>query len=123
MMNSIPVLAITIGVVLLILLGVLLFVRIKYKQSLEPDYRVFFILGLIWIALGVINVFQDGSVALGALGVIFLAVGLGNRDKWRQRKWADLPPEQRRMKIILMLVILGVMVLGLAAYFWVRLHG
>ena len=122
-MNSIPVLAITIGVILFIVLGVLLFVRIKYKQPLEPDYRVFFILGVIWIAFGVINVSQGGNVALGVLGVIFLAVGLGNRDKWRQQKWADLPAEQRRLKIILMLVLLGIMVLGLAAYFWVRLQG
>jgi amino acid transporter len=124
MMNSIPVIAITVGVILVLLLGVMLFVRIKYKQPFQPDYRAFFLLGLIWIMIGIINLIQDGSAALGALGVILLAIGLGNRDKWRQqKKWADLPPELRRMKLIFVLVILLVLVLGIAAFFWLRMQG
>ncbi len=107
--------------VLIILVGIAAVVMVKNKKERhEPDYYVFFIMGLAWMIVGIpmIWVYNYSMSGLFAMGVIFFIIGLANRDKWEKRTWHDLTPAERKMKTIIV-VILGILVLlGLAAYFF-----
>ena len=76
-------------IVILVLTGIvvlLVWKKRKVEPSAEPDYRVFFILGICWLPLSV--VFISVEIALGyvflVLGLAYLAIGLANRDKWKK---------------------------------------
>jgi len=79
-------------IVVLVLIGVALIViywKKKNKGEIkEPNYRVFFNLGLVWLPVGVVFMIAIntviGIVFLG-LGASYLAIGLGNRDKWEKK--------------------------------------
>jgi ABC-type multidrug transport system permease subunit len=54
------------------------------KDEKPTDYRGFFILGISQIAIGVSLMSSIGSafVAFLGCGVVFMIIGLANRDKW-----------------------------------------
>jgi len=96
-------------IVALMVIGVAVFAIIKRKgQKTEPDYRLFFILGIVWLPIGI----ATDSPGLLGLGAVFLIAGLANRSKWKEEpKWSELSPERRK---IMMLVVGGLSVLLLA---------
>ena len=49
------------------------------SRGKKPDYRAFFIMGVIWVAMGLL--FNDISGFFG-FGLIFLLYGLANYNKW-----------------------------------------
>jgi len=54
------------------------------------------------------------------MGAVFMIVGLLNRDKWEDEpKWADLPEDQRRLKMILIVGLTLMLAAGVAAFFLV----
>lgn len=78
---------------------------LKKENKYEPDYRVFFILGITWLPLGI----ATNNSAFWGVGAVFMVVGLANRDKWKERsKWSEMDPAKRKFKII---VIIGLTVL------------
>jgi uncharacterized membrane protein YidH (DUF202 family) len=96
-------------IVLLLIVGVAVYVLRKDNQY-EPDYRVFFILGVTWLPIGIAT---DNSAFIG-MGAVFMVLGLANRSKWKERtKFAELPEERRRLKISL-IIGLTLLVLFLA---------
>ncbi|MFH1522707.1 MAG: hypothetical protein ABIE43_02705 [Patescibacteria group bacterium] len=101
----------------LLILGVIIaIVAIKKKGKHEPDYRTFFIMGIIWLPLGI----ATDNPSFWAMGLIFIAIGLANKSKWRKQTWHDLTPGEKNFKIWIM-AILGILVLaGLAAYILVQ---
>ena len=54
------------------------------NQKTETDYRVFFILGICLMGLGVSLMLTVSPAFIGFLGcgVVFMIIGLSNRDKW-----------------------------------------
>ena len=68
----------------------------KGSKTQEPDYRAFFIMGITLFPLGVIyesvfvisgtKVFLVPGLAFMGMGLSYLAVGLANRDKWRENR-------------------------------------
>jgi amino acid transporter len=81
---------------IVLLLGLLMawmFWKKKKEGKLEePNYRSFYIMGIIWIPFGIVLMvvyfilqipFFVG-IPLFALGLIFLIIGLANRDKWKK---------------------------------------
>ena len=58
------------------------------KREKPTDYRAFFILGCSLIAVGVSLMSSIGSafVAFLGCGVVFMLIGLTNRDKWEKSK-------------------------------------
>jgi len=50
----------------------------KGKPQKEPDYSVFFILGVVWFPIGI----ATDNMAFFVLGLAYMAIGLANRDKW-----------------------------------------
>ena len=61
--------------------------KINKDVKKEPDYKVFFILGVCFLPLGIpmfIATKNPGLMSLSALGVIYMSIGLANRDKWKE---------------------------------------
>ncbi len=77
---------------LVILVTVMLWKRNKEGQSAQPDYRVFFIMGAVMLPLGIAEVWlfvQWGRpfvipLPLVVIGLMFLAIGLANRGRWKK---------------------------------------
>jgi len=73
-----------------------LFIVRKRKREEKPqvDYRTFFILGTTWVPFSIILMIVSFILQipfyigfpLFALGLIYLIIGLANRDKWQQNK-------------------------------------
>ncbi|MFC1910497.1 hypothetical protein ACFLXC_04335 [Chloroflexota bacterium] len=95
-MNGFPwiIIAILVG---LILVGILVVVTLRRKRegkSKGTDYRAFFILGISFLPLGIIyeivffvsgtKVFLVLGIAFIGMGLSYIAIGLGNRDKWKK---------------------------------------
>ena len=88
MVISIAILAILviIGVVL-----TLIYWKRKKEGKLggEPNYQVFFIIGIVWLPVGLIFMLTINMVigiAFIGMGLAYLAIGLANRDRWKKKK-------------------------------------
>jgi hypothetical protein len=66
-------------------LALLLWKKRKGGAMGEPDYRAFYILGICFIPLGIVLsvVVSFGLMGITALGVVYMIIGLTNRDKWK----------------------------------------
>jgi hypothetical protein len=101
------------GLLTLGLLGVFVVLQRGKEGPAEPDYRVLFILGATWLPVGI----ATGNVGLWAMGVVFLVIGLANREKWsEQTKWSELPTAQRRAKIAVIVGLTALLGLGILSY-------
>lgn len=75
--------------VLLIIAGVLIAILVsKRKNKGEPadtNYRAFFILGISFVPLGIVfsSVTSPGFLGITGLGIVYMIIGLANKDKWR----------------------------------------
>ena len=83
--------ALIVAVLVIIGLILLLIVLKKKKEGKmgEPNYQVFFSIGMIWIPVGVVFMIAVNpaiGIAFMALGIIYLAIGLANRNKWEKTK-------------------------------------
>jgi ABC-type transport system involved in multi-copper enzyme maturation permease subunit len=76
------------------IIGVLMVRKRKKEGKLQADYRTFYILGVIWVPFSIVFmvvsfIFQIPfytGFPLFAVGIIYLVIGLANRDKWRKNK-------------------------------------
>lgn len=86
MSDWILILLIIAGLLTLLGLVFILFLSKKRKKGwVEPDYRAFYILGIIFTPLGIVLsvVVTWALLGITALGIIYLIIGLANRDKWK----------------------------------------
>jgi heme/copper-type cytochrome/quinol oxidase subunit 2 len=103
--------------VLLVVLGIVFAWKLRNKNwEHQTDYRAFFWIGLIWTAIGIpyMFIFDSSMSFLLIMGVVFLAIGAANKDKWDQKK--KLTPEQKKIKIIAMVIGIIALALGLIAF-------
>ena len=87
-----------------IILVILLIIMVAFKKHKGPtDYYALFIMGLIWMAIGI--PFQNYMLFL--IGVIFSIAGLAHKKEWKadQKAWAKLPKKQRYYKLFLMIML------------------
>jgi len=75
--------------VLVVIVGVIV-ALVAWKRggkgkARDTDYKVFFVLGICFLPMGVMAVATEnmGFLGMGALGVVYMAIGLANRDKWK----------------------------------------
>ena len=116
-MNNYLILSILIGIAVLAILFALIFIYRNKGQRIEPDYRVFFILGITWLPLGIAT---DNPGFLG-LGAVFMVIGLANRSKWKEGpKWSELSPERRRTKFLLILGVTILLAVVIAYYIFAK---
>ena len=87
-------------VIALGVLAVFMFKKGKFKTD-EIDYRTHFIIGIVWIPLGI----ALDMTAFWALGLVFMAVGLVNYKKWGKPVKMTKKQQKIRTWIIIGLVI------------------
>ena len=93
----------------LIVIGLVIVLYSQFKkEKIRPNYRLFFILGMTWVPLGV--VFYTTTRNIG-----FLIIGLINKDKWGETVIAN--PQKRKLLVGLMLTVLLVLATFLWKYF------
>ena len=76
-------------VVIGLLLTIVVYKKKKEGKLGEPNYQVFFNVGMIWIPVGVVFMIAVNpaiGIAFMALGIMYLAIGLANKDKWEKKK-------------------------------------
>ena len=91
MSEWIPIIALIVGalVVLGLILTLVVFKKKKEGKMGEPNYQVFFIIGIAWIPIGsvfMITINLVIGIAFMGMVVSYLAIGLANRDKWEKKK-------------------------------------
>ena len=116
-MDSIPLIAITIGLLIVgLLIGMIVFYKNR-KEGVEPDYRMFFIMGVIFLPLGI----GSKNYAFFIMSMVFIAIGLLNRSKWKDApKWSELPDRQRRLKLILVGGITFLLLIGIGVLLYTK---
>jgi hypothetical protein len=108
------ILAVIIAIFVFGLLVIALLWRKNQPEKIEPNYRIFFIMGIIYIPVGI----ALNNIGIGALGFIFMVLGLVNRKKWGEdTTWTDLTTDQKQFKVLIMVGLLGVLVLGALAFY------
>jgi len=85
-------LTIILGAIAVIVGVFVLFMMMQKKKKdgtyKEPDYRAFFIMGICFLPMGIIftSSVNPGFVGFIGLGIIYMAIGLANRDKWKKKE-------------------------------------
>ena len=88
-MNGISIIALLI-VIGLILLGVFIILLIWKRRSEgiseEPNYLAFFIMGISFLPVGIIftAVISPGFIGFTGMGLIYMAIGLANKNIWKK---------------------------------------
>lgn len=115
LMASAPWLMIGIGLLLIVL--ALLYVRMQKINKRPTDYYNLFIIGIIWLPIGIV---MDYNAFL-MLGLIFTLIGIANKDKWKKNRvhWGDYTDEEKKFHKIMIgalsvLVLIGVVVFYLS---------
>lgn len=110
-MNNITITALFLGIAAL---SILMFKLIKNRNNKKckgrsQNYKGLFIIGISWIPLGIVM----ENYAFMAIGIVFMIIGLKNKDKWKNEpKWSELSSYERRFSIK---IIAGVLVLAIIA--------
>lgn len=100
----------------LIVIGLVIVLYSQFKkEKIKPNYRLFFILGITWVPLGVVFYKTTRNIGFLIMGVIFLIIGLINRDKWGETVIVN--PQKRKLLIGLILTGLLVLITFLLKYF------
>ena len=71
-----------ISIAVLIIILAIVAIMIRKKNKTPPDYYSFFVIGLVWTPLGIT---MDNPV-LWIMGLVFMTVGLANKDKWKKNR-------------------------------------
>ena len=100
--------------ILLVILGVLFLLLVKKKKH-RPDYYIFFVMGILWIPLGI----ALKNYAFSVMGLIFMLIGLVNKDKWKQNRRSrdKLTKEERKFRMIIMIVLSILVLAGIVFLF------
>jgi len=110
-METMPWLMIAI-LILIIVLGIFAVITARKNKRRPPDYYAFFWIGLIWTIVG-LPLYREGNFAFLAMGIIFLIVGLANKDKWEKNRvrWGDLTEGEKKLKMGI-IIFLGLLILA-----------
>ena len=107
--------SIAVAVVILAILVVLIYKRKGWKR--EVDYRSYFNMGIIWIPVGIIFYLVFKSVVgfwFLFMGLVYLAIGLKNRDKWGKPQ--KVSPKYQKIMMIAILIGVIFLILGIIAF-------
>jgi hypothetical protein len=109
---------IILSLIVLLLLVFLVGLSLNKGKKMPPtDYYTFFIMGLIWLAVGIPFMFSDSGSFFFIMGLVFIAIGLVHKDEWKKNHkanmWKNLTKDQKRMKGLLIWTLIGLLILGL----------
>ena len=73
-------LIISVGILTVLLATIAIYIKSRNKnEEAATDYRVFFILGISFLPVGI----STDNPGLWGVGAVFLIIALANRDKWK----------------------------------------
>jgi dolichyl-phosphate-mannose--protein O-mannosyl transferase len=123
-LDSIPWILITILVIVVLLAVAMIVVIRKRKQPRLLDYRNYFVMGVVWLAVGAFLsllpwfLHEKVSFSIGgfffAMGLAYTISGLANREKWG--KQVEVPATTTRNMGIAILVV-GILVVLISEIF------
>lgn len=102
--------------ILIVVFGVVAVVQSR-KHGLKTDYRTLFILGVIWMGFGVVELFQGDNYLFFIIGVIFAVVGISKRDQWKKPEELDT-----KKKNLLLVLVVGLILFTLGTGVYVYLQ-
>jgi heme A synthase len=125
-MNGIPWVLVAI-LVTLVLLGIIVVVAIrKRKQPRRIDYRMYFVMGVVFLATGVFLILlpwflhEEVSLSMGGffivMGLAYTIIGLVNREKWGKQVEVPATTERNMMIAILVLALLVIAIALFVVY-------
>ena len=104
----------------------LLLVKMRRGEKFTPDYLAWFLVGLVWMVVGLavsLSTDNPGFYGFTVMGLVFFVLGLKNRDKWHERKsFADLTPAQKRIKLVGLGIAILLMLLSGVYFIWMLLN-
>lgn len=113
-MSAIPWILIGVGIIIILFAVIFALLVRKRKKYRGPDYYTFFIMGILWIPIGL----AMKNYFLFAFGLVLMIVGLVNRKKWKQNRtsWKEMDKSERKLTIIVIILLALVLVAGLIAF-------
>tara|TARA_Y100000310_G_C20699965_1_gene828826 strand:+ start:3782 stop:4114 length:333 start_codon:yes stop_codon:yes gene_type:complete len=94
-------------VIALLILAVIAVLLKKGKH--EPDYRTFFIIGVIFFIFGL----GSKNSSMWMIGLVLSIVGLVHKNKWKKpKKWSELSAKDRKIKLMILGVLTLLVILG-----------
>ena len=71
-------------------------------------------MGVVWLPIGI----ATNNPAFFIMGLVFMAIGLVNKDKWEKnkRKWKDMDSFERKLMIWIMVFLGALVFAGLIAF-------
>jgi hypothetical protein len=107
--------SIVVAVVILAILAIFVFKRKGWNS--EVDYRRYFNMGIIWLPFGIVFylIFESLiGLVFFIIGLVYLAIGLKNKDKWGKPQKIS-PIYQKALMIAVLLgvifLVLGIIVI------------
>jgi len=105
---------------LLIFFGVVAIVVARKRGRRPTDYYAFYVMGITWLPFGIVMklIFPDafiGSLFM-TLGLIYLAIGLVNKDKWKKNR-RKMSREEMKLKMWIVLGLGLLVLIGLVFFY------
>jgi len=107
---------------LIVILGIMMAIisyKNKGKTKRGPDYYTFFLMGLIWLPIGIFQLITGGSSIFFILSLLFLGIGFSHKKDWKKNHVSFSKFSGNKKKIALA-VIMGLSVfvlLGILIFF------
>lgn len=105
---SITIIFVSIIVALLLIAVATMIISKNEKHT--TDYNLLFIMGIIWIPMGIV---LDYSLFL-IIGIVFMTIGMVNKDKWKKHHSSKISDIKQRL-IYGVLIALGLITLAAGA--------
>ncbi len=108
--------------VLLLVLALVVFFSAKGKKK-PTDYYALFVIGLVWAIFGLFSFFRyDGLSSFFSIGIIFMIIGLVNKDKWKKNRktWKNMSKGQKKMMITILIVLSILLLAGVIVLLYTR---
>jgi len=107
--------------IIVVILGILAIFFIKKGEGKHKvDYYSLFFMGLVWTLIGILI----NNFILISLGILFLIVGLINKEKWKKNKpdWSKITKSQKIILYIAFAMLFLLLVSGIIV-FWLIQEG
>ena len=107
--------------VAIVVLGILAIFFIKAREGKHKvDYYSLFIMGIIWLIVGI----PLNNSILWILGIVFFVIGIANKDKWKKNRtdWKKITKRQKVVLYIATAMLFLLLVAGIIV-FWLKNSG
>ena len=72
-------------------------------------------MGMVWLPIGI----STENYALFIMGLVFIALGLANKKKWKKnrRTWSQLTKKEKKFMMIIIGALVLLLIIGVLAFF------